>query len=154
MECCTNVGELTPRCVVNSMPVHGTTESSPWGIKLHPSYWYNNFAKTILCHTMIILAQRCSREPAYHKLSDRLNPPIATGGNLPKNWFSPHSTKTASNCLERFRYFFQKYIGREPQNFPISAIVPKFWWETKATTDREKLVSIVTRVRRVADEKN
>ena len=28
--------------------------------KLHPSYWYNNFTK--LCHTMLILAYRCTRE--------------------------------------------------------------------------------------------
>ena len=34
-----------------------------WGIKkLHSSHWYNNFAK--LCHTMMILAHRCTWE--YH----------------------------------------------------------------------------------------
>jgi len=38
--------------------------------KLHPSYWYNNFAK--LCHTVIILAHRCTWEYPIACLFDSL----------------------------------------------------------------------------------
>jgi len=38
--------------------------------KLHSSYWYNNFAK--LCHTVMILAHRCTWEYPIACLFDSL----------------------------------------------------------------------------------
>ena len=56
-----------------TLPIHIGERAEVYTVrhqKLHPSYWYNNFAQ--LCHTVMILAQRCTWEYPIACLFDSL----------------------------------------------------------------------------------